>query len=193
MALRLQADRERAALRRNAQRPLIGLLPLLALAGCGVFEDGRPLPCPGVSVPERVQTLTLYRDGPGRDLSDVAFEMVLSVPTARCDYAVEEDGSGVVESALVVAVAGRRGPAAETDSVRAPFFVAVVGPEGRIRAKEVFAADLAFDETAAQVRASREIEQRIPLPAAAQGPAYVVHVGFQLTRAQLEDARRAAE
>ena len=193
MALRLQADRERATLRRNAQRPLIGLLPLLALVGCGVFEDERPLPCPGVAVPERARVLTLYRDGPGRDLSDVAFEMALSVPAARCDYTVGDDGSGVVESALVVAVQGTRGPAAETDRVRAPFFVAVVGPAGRILAKEVFSADLAFDETAAGVRATQAIEQRIPLSVAARGPAYTVHVGFQLTRAQLEDARRAAE
>ena len=163
-----------------------------------MFEDARPFPCPGVSVPERARTLTLYRDGPGRDLSDVAFEMALSVSAARCDYAVEEDGSGVVEAALIVTVAGTRGPAAETDHARAPFFVAISDPEGRILAKEVFAADLAFDETAARVRASQEIEQRIPLRTAARGPAYAVHAGFQLTRAQLddarlEDARRAAE
>ena len=152
-----------------------------------MFGEPQP-PCPGIAILEQARTLTLYRDGPGRDLSDVAFEIELATVAATCDYDIDDE-SGAVGMEFILLIRGTRGPAAESDAVSVPYFVAIADPERRIVAKEIFTADLAFGEAGAWTQISQEIEQRIPLRSARLGPAYETFVGFQLTRAQLEDAR----
>ncbi len=173
---------------RRRRWTLLGAILPIALAGCGLFSDPEP-PCPGIVILEQARALTLYRDGPGRDLSDVTFEVELVTVASNCAYDIDDEG-GAVGMEFILLIRGTRGPAAEADAVSVPFFVAIADPERRIVAKEIFTADLAFGESRAWTQISQEIEQRIPLQSERLGPAYDTFIGFQLTRAQLEDARR---
>ena len=170
---------------------LLGAAVLAVLAGCGLIDD--PPPCPGVSILDQARLLTLYRDGTGRDLTDVAFEVELRNVSARCDLDIDEEEGGSVRVAFDLSIRATRGPAAwaaGTDRLSIPFFVALTDANRQIVAKEVFGAEIAFAATDMRARTVEAIEQWIPLGPGESGAAYETLVGIQLTPAQLEDARR---
>ena len=162
---------------------------LVSVAGCSTFDD--PPPCPRVSILKQTSLLTLYGEGPGRDDVDVAFELALRDVASDCDLNVDDEAGGGVAVTFALPIYATRGPAAETDRLSVPFFVALADPGRQIVAKEVFTAEIAFDADGASARAVEEIEQWIPLGPGEFGLGYETLVGFQLTPAQLEDTRRS--
>ena len=161
---------------------------LLALAGCNPFAD--PPPCPKVSILKQTRHLTLYGEGPGRDQSDVAFELELLNVASDCDLDVDDEEGGGVQVTFALPIYATRGPAAETDRLSVPFYVALADPSRRIVAKEIFTAELAFDEDGASAQTVEEIEQWIPLGPGEFGLGYETLIGFQLSQAQLDELRR---
>ena len=161
---------------------------LVALAGCNPFDD--PPPCPNVSILKQTRLLTLYGEGTGRDDADVAFELELRDVAARCDLNVDDEAGGGVAVEFALPIYAIRGPAAGTDRLSVPFFVALADPSRRIVAKEVFTAELAFEDDGASALTVEEIEQWIPLGPGEFGLGYETLIGFQLTQAQLDELRR---
>ena len=106
-----------------------------------------------------------------------------------CDYDLDDSGGGV-EVTFALPIRAVRGPAAESDRLSVPFFVALADPNRQIIAKEVFTAEIAFEADSASARTVEEIEQWIPLGPGEFGAGYETLVGFQLTPAQLEESRR---
>ena len=162
---------------------------LVALAGCNPFA-GDPLPCPKVSILKQTRFLTLYGDGPGRDDENVAFTLELRNVASDCDLDVDDEAGGGVHLTFDLPIYATRGPAAGTDRLSVPYFVTIVGPRRQIVAKEVFIAQIAFDEDDASALTEEEIEQWIPLGPGEFGLGYETLIGFQLTPAQLDDSRR---
>ena len=163
---------------------------LVVLAGCNPFADDPP-PCPRVSVLKQTSQLTLYGEGPGRDAANVAFEVELRDVASDCDHSIDDEEGGGIEMELALPIYATRGPAAETDRVSVPFFVAIAGPDRQIVAKEVFTAEIVFEDDGARARTVEEIEQWIPLGPGEFGLGYQTLIGFQYTAAQLEELRRA--
>ncbi len=166
---------------------LLATALVVALAGCNPFAD--PPPCPRVSILKEARLLTLYGDGPGRNAEDIAFELELRNVASDCDYDLDDSGGGV-EVTFSLPILATRGPAAGSDRVSAPFFVALADPSRKIIAKEVFTAEIAFEADSASARTVEEMEQWIPLGPGEIGARYETLVGFQLTSAQFEDSRR---
>ncbi len=162
---------------------------LVSLAGCNPFDD--PPPCPRVSILKQTRFLTLYGEGPGRDDVDVAFELELRDVASDCDLDMDDEAGGGVEVTFALPIYATRGPAAETDRLSVPFFVALADPGRQIVAKEIFTAEIAFDADGASARTVEEIEQWIPLGPGEIGAGYEALVGFQLTPTQLEDTQRS--
>ena len=123
----------------------------------------------------------------------MAFELSLRNVASDCDYDVDDEEGGGVEVAFALPIHGTRGPAAGTDRVSVPFYVAIAAPGRRIVAKEVFSAQLIFEAGGARAQTVEEIEQWIPLGPGAIGAGYETLIGFQLTPAQLEELRRPKE
>ena len=169
---------------------LLGAALLAAAAGCSLSDD--PPPCPQVSVLQQARVLTLYGDGPGRDLSDIAFEIELRRASGDCDYDVDEEEGGGVAVEFALPIHATRGPAARTERVSVPYFVALTDASRQVVAKEVFTAELVFDGAGKRARIVEEIEQWIPLGPGEPGAAYETLVGIQYTPEQLEDSRRRA-
>ena len=163
----------------------------MAAAGCGLTED--PPPCPRASVLQQARALTLFGDGPGRDLSDVAFEIELRGAGGDCDYDVDEEEGGGVAVEFALSIHAARGPAARTDRVSVPYFVALTDASRQIVAKEVFTVEIVFDGAGSRAWVVEEIEQWIPLGPGERGVAYETLVGIQFTPDQLEDSRRKAQ
>ena len=168
---------------------LIVAAMLVVLAGCSTFDD--PPPCPRVSILKQTSLLTLYGEGPGRDDADVAFELALRDVASDCDLNVDDEAGGGVEVTFALPIYATRGPAAETDRLSVPYFVALADPGRRIVAKEIFTAEIAFDADGASAQTVEEIEQWIPLGPGEIGAGYETLVGFQFSPAQLEDTRRS--
>ena len=162
---------------------------LVSVAGCSTFDD--PPPCPRVSILKQTSLLTLYGEGPGRDDVDVAFELELRDVASDCDLNVDDEAGGGVAVTFALPIYATRGPAAETDRLSVPFFVALADPGRQIVAKEIFTAEIAFDADGASARTVEEIEQWIPLGPGEIGAGYETLIGFQLSPAQLEDTRRS--
>ena len=161
----------------------------MVLAGCSPFDDDPP-PCPKVSILKQTRLLTLYGEGPGRDDADVAFELELRGVASDCNLDVDDEAGGGVQVEFALPIFATRGPAAGTDRLSVPYFVALADPSRRIVAKEVFTADIAFDDDGASAQTVEEIEQWIPLGPGEIGVGYETLIGFQLTPVQLEESRR---
>ena len=161
----------------------------LPLVSCGLFAD-LPPPCPLVSIMDRAKQVTLYRPGPGRDLTDVTYQVEIRDLAYGCDYEFDDIGNRVTVDFNILFVANR-GPAAEHDRIEIPYFVAVADPSKNILNKKQFFVTLEFEGNVVRTQNIEELLQIIPYPRDDDGSEYKSFVGIQLTPAQLEDIRRA--
>ncbi len=163
-----------------------GLLPLIGaamlLAGCGAFTkaEKKEAACPQGIIPADSAKVTRFRDGPGRDLTDVVSEGEILDILVQCKY----DKQGVNVD-LQVAVGSTRGPADRSKVTEYDYFVAVVDPQLNILAKEPFHVRFEFKDNQTKLGSIEELEPRLPLKDVMKGPDYQILVGFQLTPDEL--------
>jgi hypothetical protein len=161
--------------------PLVFLGILAPLAAC----NRTPPACPRASIISDGATVTKFREGTGRDLTDVVSQGEIVDVAVECDY----DRRGV-DVALQVAIAARRGPADRSRTADFDYFVAVADPQRNILAKEVFRVSFRFPQNEQRVGTVEEIAPRIPLKARADGVDYQIVIGFQLTPEEIDWNRR---
>jgi hypothetical protein len=142
-----------------------------------------PLPCPQVEVLPGAETITIFREGEGRDLVDVRFEGIIAPFSGQCQY-VDDDTAVVVE--LILRIGATKGPAATSQTEEFPFFVAIAERTGEIIAKKIFYSPVEVEEGRRRATVQEELEQRIPLTGLKTGGDYVIIIGFQLTREQMD-------
>ncbi|MDA0229019.1 MAG: hypothetical protein O3B21_02410 [Proteobacteria bacterium] len=137
---------------------------------------------------DQAKKATFYRPGPGRDLTDVAFDVHIGDIAYECSYDFDDDGNSVAVSVNVLFVA-QRGPAAEQNQIEVPYFVAVTNPYRHILAKKLFTLEMEFEGNTVRAQAVEELSQTIPFPVGANGSAYRTFIGLQLTPTQLQDLK----
>jgi hypothetical protein len=157
--------------------PLLLLGILAPLAAC----NRTPPACPRASIIGDGASVTKFREGTGRDLTDVTAQAEIVDVAVDCNY----DRRGV-DVALQVAIAVQRGPADRSRAAEFDYFVAVADPQRNILAKEIFHVGFRFPQNQQRVGTVEEIEPRIPLKARADGVDYQIIVGFQLTPEEIE-------
>jgi len=140
---------------------------------------------------DQAKQVTLYRPGPGRDLTDVTYQVKISDLAYGCDYDFDDIGNRVTVGFNILFVA-KRGPAAPNDQIEIPYFVAVVDPGKNILTKKQFFVILEFEGNTLRAQKVEELMQIIPYPKDDNGSDYKSFVGLQLTPGQLEDIRRAS-
>ncbi|MCH8187511.1 MAG: hypothetical protein IIB66_02225 [Proteobacteria bacterium] len=155
----------------------------LGVAGCTAFGGPPPLPCPVASIVSDASQATVFKDGPGRDLIDIRFEIEIDAIASDCDYNRAGDEITIRTGVRIVAT---RGPAAQDSDVAFSFFVAVVDRAQRVLARERFESALVFGPAQRRAGAVEEIEEVIPLPEGMSGANYEILVGIVLTADQLE-------
>ncbi len=160
---------------------------ILLVGGCGLFQKPPPGPCPRVSVLDVAAKLVMFRPGPGRDLIDVEFEGEITPLGGGCNYV---DRDRVIEMRLELRIAALLGPAAGGATVELPYFVAIVGPDQAILAKQVFRSPIEFEKNRRRAGALEQTDQTIPLAEGQTGADFEVLIGFQLTAAQLDYNRQ---
>ncbi len=158
---------------------VLGLLAVVA-SGCDVFVPPPQPPCPPVDLIEDVARIVQFRPGPGRDITDVAYVAEFRDVIWSCDHS-----ETVLMVDLEILIKVGRGPTAEVGDTVVRYFVALSDRADRIIAKRVFdiPVELAAGE---QVDLQEAIGQRIGLQPGQTGTDFVILLGFQLDRDQLE-------
>lgn len=169
-------------------RLALSLGVLLAAAGCtSKAEEARNAAvCPKAYIVGDAAQLVRFKQGPGRDPTDVLFRADVMKAENKCDFG----RSGVtIETKVTLGI--QEGPAAATQNRQAAFnyFVALIGPGNRIIAREEFTADYRFEGNRTRLAGVEELTQRAGF-SADQANSYQVAVGIALSREELEYNRR---
>jgi hypothetical protein len=189
----------RPALRTESRRRVAvvaaGALLTAASAGCGGNEAARaPESCPPVAKIGEASSLTRFASGRGRDLTDVAWEVVIiDVPTRCGRSASDRSGPPAMVVELAPVIAATRGPAGRETQARFELFVSVLDDARTVLAKEVFplTADFSGNRNRVVIREDDPpISVDLPLADGRAAASYQVVVGLQLNAEDLDYNRR---
>lgn len=168
-------------------RPWAIAILAAAPAACGMLKSDPPPPCPRAAIVGDVSQLTKFRQGQGRDLTDIEYAAEIRDFGGSCEY---RDKNRVVSVVTTINVVAELGPAAKVRRVSVPYFVAIIDGDNNILAKSTFDAAIDFPDGQRKAGVSEETEQRIPLPPSVRGADYEVLIGLQLTPDQVDFNRR---
>lgn len=189
--MRLQGDGRAAVLRRNAQQAVtarrhglrLAAVALVALLpGCSSWfakKDERT--CPRIEIVSDLSRVAKFRDGPGRDLSDLLYTARFDDVKTSCAY----DKTGVTID-MTVSLVGERGRAGENQpKIDVTYFVAVMDAKRAILNEQRFTSPFEFaDKKTASI--NDQLVERIPLPPTAPGSDHTLILGFQLTPEEID-------
>lgn len=161
----------------------------LALSSCSILNKNTPiLPCPKTKVLSDASSFTRFRDGPGRDLSDITFEGQIAKTISSCEYSIDKDsGNGTLSVTMNVVFNAIRGPAAKKNNVPFNYFVAVTDTSKKILSKNTFRMDLTFPANVSRLkRQDKKIILNIPLGPKDDGSEFILFAGFRLSGEELK-------
>lgn len=153
----------------------------VVLAGCGIF-GGKTAKrqCPPVLLLDHARDLTKFRDGPGRDITDIEFRARIVNFTGGCDY----DGDEVTVN-LGVDILVERGTADVADKAAFTYFVAIPVFFPNAAGKRVFEAKAAFEDRQRRTVFHDDLRLKIPIARGTPPNTASIYVGLQLSEEQL--------
>jgi hypothetical protein len=161
---------------------------LLIAAGCTSKADeaSNAAVCPKAYIVGDASQLVRFKQGPGRDPTDVLFRADVLRADNKCSFS----RTGVVIDTRVT-LGVQEGPAAATQNRQAAFnyFVALIGPGNQILAREDFRADFQFQGNRTRLGGVEELTQRAGFTADQAG-SYQIAIGLALSREEVEYNRR---
>lgn len=169
-----------------------GIVLSLFLAGCSLWGDDGPKPkCPRVATLPDAKTISLYREGRGRDIIDINFEAELANVVGTCEYDVDDDtGEGTLELELKAGFRLERGPANADRKAAFRYFVSITDSANKVVTKNVFPISVTFEGNQSRLLyADEPVLLNIPIRKGILGADYSIIVGFQLTPEQLKENR----
>ncbi|MDX2143984.1 MAG: hypothetical protein SFV19_11560 [Rhodospirillaceae bacterium] len=159
---------------------LAAALIAVALSAC---TDNMAPPCPSVRVDSTTAKLTKFKDGPGRDAADVAYQAEVVAYEGECVFSDEG-----VEVRMDLDFSVATGPAVTAGRESIFYFVAVPQLFPKAEGKQIFQFRADLPAAPGARERTRENNLRIFIPLQKNEPAasYDVYVGLQLTNEQLE-------
>ncbi len=162
---------------------LVCLAPLI-LSACA-SDKGPPRLCPQVAILRDVERVEDY----GREAADPSNLVAIAVMKkidGSCKY--DDDGVNVV---FDLGLAAEKGPRLGSDQISFPFFVSLVTPEDKVRAKEMMTVLFAFPSGGKLVEKTEPLRVFLPLKPEEDASSYRVLLGFQLTEEQLQAVKKS--
>ena len=170
------------------------LLAGLALAACQQGPQPPAPACPEIAIVQAAAELTLFTEGPGRDLTDVTLEARVAEFGGFCDTDIDDDtATGSVDIDMQVLFQVTRGPASVSRQSSISYFVAISDNEENVLARRVFDIALEFEGNRNRIGVVEELRQSIPLKAGQRGEDFKVFIGLQLNEEQLRYEREKRE
>ncbi len=155
----------------------------LSLAACGGSDDVAPAYCPAPFTVTDAERLTHFKDGPGRDPRDIAYEAVVAGSKTTCEIRRNQ-----ISVTLVMRISVVAGPSVSAGTTRIPYFVRVIDSRGAVVQGQEFTAD--FKLSAANPRGSSQEELSLNVSA---GGSYRIAIGLKPTVEELNYNRRGRQ
>lgn len=183
---------------RRPVRPVLTAIAAAAwLVGCSAYDavfgnKDSPPPCPRISVIADAMTVTKFRPGPGRDLTDIVLEGEITAVSLECRRKLDKKtGSGQIAVEISLVFEAERGAADRDRRGALEYFIGVADRDRNVLRKELFSAPVAFTGNVMRVQVTDEpVDLRIPLKAGQTGADFEILIGFQVDRGELEHNRR---
>ncbi len=157
----------------------IALVFTLALVGCG--DRGAHIVCPEIRIPQNTDRLIQYREGPGRDITDILLEAEVKFLSGECKVQDDE-----VVLTFPVAVGAKRGPANTRGTGNVSLFLAVTDQERNVLSRRNMPIQLSFPGNRVNIINAETVEFEIPKAEEQPVTDFLVFIGFELTREQLQ-------
>ncbi len=160
-----------------------------------LFSDPVVLQCPNYFILEDAASITMYRPGDGRDLTDVTARAEMGSVELACLSRIDnETNSGTLEVDVAPIMAVEMGPANESLAATLPYFVVVTNPDKDILYREELSLDVSFQGNRTRLVArGAPTTLEIPITPEIRERYYLIYSGFVLTRDQVEYNRRAIQ
>lgn len=160
----------------------------IGLGGCSVLEkEHEPRPCPRTAVLAGGESIVVFRDGPGRDLTDILYEGHFSDLKGTCQYDTEDDGAGHITLDLLVDITAARGPANTSREAPLTYMFTVTDAHKNVLDQLDYTVVAEFPGNQNQARIRRlPVEFDIGTKAGQTGDDFNVYLSFKLTREQLD-------
>ena len=138
--------------------------------------------CPQPLTVQDAERLTHFKDGPGRDPRDIAYEAsIVGVGTTKCSLSRNQ-----LDVTLFMRISVSAGPSVGAGRTSVPYFVRVLDASGTVVQSQEFTAD--FRLTSGSPRGSSQEELTLAVPADIGG--YRIAVGLKPTPEELNYNRR---
>ena len=179
-------------------KPAVAVLAF-GLGACSAFEyvsdkisDPIVLKCPNYWVVSDAASVVKFRDGPGRDLTDVNFEgEIVGVQLVCISNVDKETLNGTMDVDVTVRFDAARGPANRDRKARFDFFIRVLDPNRNILKGEDLSVVINFPGNKTRLK-FRSPPLTLELPITSKWPRsyYRIFAGFKLTRDELNFNRK---
>ncbi|PKU23751.1 hypothetical protein [Telmatospirillum siberiense] len=166
-----------------AKRSIVLFSSLLALSACKAFDKEEPPLCPRVSALADSVTLTKFKPGPGRDLTDVELKAEMTSYHGSCHYDAEAKQMHVL---LEVGIDAERRPGLAGRTAQVAYYIAVPTFYPDPKAKQILPVTLQFADDSNRLHyTDSEVDIAIPMANFKDLTKYEVFVGLQLTPDEL--------
>jgi hypothetical protein len=158
---------------------------LLLLAACASDQAAPPPPppaCPSALILQGADRMATYAAGAENRPDGLQHLAVLTNLASACRFGAEG-----VDVDLALDLIAERGPAMTGNAADLTFFVATLGPNGDVLAKQLLDSEITFEGDEQTAGVNEQLTYRLPSVTAGQGQDYLIYVGFQLDQAQLDE------
>ncbi len=164
----------------------LALSALIVLAACQKGPEKLPPACPVIKIVQDLSELTLFKDGLGRDLTDVTLEARVVEFGGFCDTDIDEDDrTGEVDVDMQVLFEATRGPASTEREGSLTYFIAIADTKDNVLVRKTFDFTFEFEGNRNRIGITEELSQNIPLKAGQAGEDFQILIGLQITDGQL--------
>jgi hypothetical protein len=164
----------------------VALALCLGACGGGDSPDTGRAYCPPPLTVQDAQRLTHFKEGPGRDPRDIAYEAAITASGTSCELTRSQ-----MNVNLIMRITAQAGPSVDPGTTRVPYFVRVLNASGSVVDSREFTAD--FRLNAANPRGSSQEDLLLTLPYRniSDLGGYRIAIGLKPTREELEYTRRS--
>ena len=159
-----------------------GLVLLAACSGSGFGRTQVEVVCPSVRVIKDTNFLTRFKDGPGRDITDIELQADLVRAAGVCE--LDDDNVRVF---LNIDIEALQGTANQTSTQVVDLIIGIVGIDGKLIAPAPIGhrklpIDLTFPPNQSQIKYSEIIRIDIPLEPNQSADDFIIYSSFGLTK-----------
>lgn len=166
---------------------------LVALAACSSDGDEEEIEkevipealiCPTTGILSDASVMRVFAGGSAANAGDVAYDLeFMRASLLECELNEEHE----LTAKIRFDARAQSGPALSDNTIRYPYFVAVLDPAGKVLSKTVREGEAKFKSGSTLTRFGMEYDDiKFTVPEGKDGLGYEILIGFQLTREQVE-------